>query len=231
MKIPPMRFGSRGKLRAFSLLELLTVIAISLILLVASGPSISAISGAGSVNKAASDLSLLLELARAQAMSRGTYLRVAIASVAPGAAMPEGGLVILPVFSPDGTLSLNTGADMADPGKWPTLTRPLVLKDFQIRDVLNVAMPDTSEDALPSSSNIDAFQRFVPGLGEVNFTGFIQFSPNGQSGVLSDAPARHIKIAVDKKGAQQGRNPAVLRLSGANGSVRIFRRDDQTTIQ
>ncbi len=128
MKVPPSvrTIAPRG----FSLIELLTVMAIIVILMVVAGPSISAISGSGTVNKAAADVQRTLELARLYAMSHQTYVRVGFSDIpdtTPG--VPEGAIVILPVASADGTLSATNMAA----SNWPALARPMVLKTFELR--------------------------------------------------------------------------------------------------
>lgn len=215
---------------AFSLVELLAVLAITVVLATVSAPSISALSGAGDVNKAASDFAQTLEMARSYAMSRQTYVRVAIADVAPGGAIPEGGTVILSISASDGTLTADTASDMADTGKWPSFGRPLVLRNFQVLDTLATTVPDTSADLTPSSSDIvttaQPLNRQVTGVGNLGFQTMVQFGPDGQAFVKKKMPARQIKIGLDKRGAQGKRNPFLLRLSGNNGRVHILRKED-----
>lgn len=212
---------------AFSLVELLAVLAITTVLMVVSGPSLSALNQAGSTNKISADLSGLLELSRSHAMSRQTYVRLAIANVSPGTAkMPEGGLVILPLSSAEGTLTAGSPADMTDAAKWIALGRPLLLENFDMVDTLDATSPDTSGDMLPSSSDIGqgtGVCRQVPGFGDLTFEAFIQFEPDGRAGVDRGTPARQIKIALDKRGGQAARNPVIIRLSGNNGAVAVLR--------
>jgi type II secretory pathway pseudopilin PulG len=214
---------------AFSLLELLAVVSITMVLMVVSGPSISALSGVGGVNKAAADLAGALELARSQAMSRQTFVRVALADIAPGSVLPEGGVVVLVLSSADGTLVTADSASMSDSSLWPALGRPMVFRNLEIRDELNAGTPDTAHDSLPSGTNLTAgtpVRRVVSGLGEVSFTSVVQFDPTGQACVLKDIPARQVKIALDKRGALGGKNPVIIRLSGHSGGVRILRAGD-----
>lgn len=220
MKFPTLRQASG----AFSLLELLAVIAITVTLMVVSGPSLGALNTAGGVNRAAADLAGVLELARSHAMARQTHVRVAFADLAPGGRIPEGGVLLLVLASADGTVS---SSDMADSGRWLATGRPLVLRNFEIRDLLNAATPDTSGDALPSGSDLSVVSlvREVAGHGVVTFDAFLQFDPGGQAAVKSGVPARHVKIALDRRGPQGGRNPVIVRLAGNNGAVNILRAD------
>lgn len=215
---------------AFSLVELLVVISIALTMAVVSGPLIGSLTGAGSTNRAATDFARTLELARGYAMSHQTYVRLAIGDVPKSAITPEGATVVLALFSADGTLTADSATDMANETTWPILGRPLVLRHFEVRDALNASAPDTSDDMVPSDSNIagadTALTRQVADLGSLEFRSFIQFQPNGQAYVERDTPARQVKLAVDRRGAAGGQNPFILRMSGSNGSVRVLRKED-----
>lgn len=228
MKLPP-RFCVASP-RAFSLVELLAVLGITLILATVSIPSLGALSGAGDVNKVASDFALTLETARSYAMSRQTYVRVAIADVAPGGVIPEGAIVVLSMSASDGTLAADTAANMADVAKWPAFGRPLLLRNFQVLDALKTSVPDTANDPTPSSGDIvtlaQPLNRQVAGFGGLSFQSMVQFGPDGQAFVKKSMPARHVKIGVDKRGNQGKRNPFLLRLSGSNGRVHILRKED-----
>jgi len=194
------------------------VIAIMAMVMAFSGPAIQALSGAGSVNKAIGDVFGVLQNARAYAMATHTYVRVAVGKVDsnPGTANPA--TVFLTILSKDGTL------DVADMATWPTLGKPLVLDNFLVDDTIVGTSPDTKDDVLPSKSDISAFSRAVGGRNVSFNAGFIQFSPNGEARVTLAQPARYIKIAMDKPGAQSGRNPFILRLSGINGAVTVLRK-------
>lgn len=208
---------------AFSLVELLVVIGIIAILSAALGPAISSLSSAGSVNKAVADLERTLDLARLYALTHQTFVRVAIADV-PGAT--EASTIVLVIAPSDGTLDAESKADMEDPAKWPALNRPLILKNFQINDALNATDPGTSTDALPSASDVASFSRKVPGVTASDFAACIQFNPSGQASVNKGVPARYVKIGVDKRDAQAGKNPFIIRMVGSTGAIRVLRKED-----
>ena len=98
--------GGRGNAaRAFTLIELITVMTIILIMGSLARPMIGALMGSNTVDKAIADLSLTLEQARAYALANNTYVRVGFGSapVSSGSTMPA--LVAVCLAPPDGTLS------------------------------------------------------------------------------------------------------------------------------
>jgi len=215
-----------------SLIELLAVMALIAIMAVFTGPAIRAVSGAGTTNKAISDLSQSLEFARTYAMANRTFVRVALASVPAGGDRLLPTTVVLPIYSADGSLDADGATGMADAGIWPALDRPLVLEDFAVTDSLNAALPKTSQDAMPSESDITSFSRQLGGLGAVTFTEFVQFLPNGEARVIRDIPTRFIKLGYDRpkvpggSGTGLGANAFILRISGVTGNIQVLRGED-----
>jgi prepilin-type N-terminal cleavage/methylation domain-containing protein len=224
----PLQTSLRHK-AAFSLVELLAVMAIVVALSAVSVPAFQSVKGGSSVNKAMADLSSTLELSRTHAMANRTYVRVLLAEVPSGGSRLLPQLVVWPVYSANGTAS----GDMTEAVEWPALNKPLVLDDLKIFDTLDgVAPVNTSADVTPMGANLQGAKmadvlRQVPGRGVLNFTGVIQFSPTGEARVSFEEPARHIKIAIDQPQADgaagRKKNPFILRLSGMNGSIRVLR--------
>ena len=212
--------------RAFTLVEILTVISIMAIMIAVSGPAIRGLTGANTINKAASDISQTLELTRSQAMAGRTPIRAAIGELPPAPGRITPSTVVLILRPADGSLEADTPADMANAAKWPLLFKPLVLENLVVRDDLNATDPDTAADANPADSDIGAFTRTVPGLADVKFTTFIQFDPSGEVRVRKGEAVRHIKLALDRPAPQDDKNPFLLRLSGINGTVRVLRKEN-----
>lgn len=238
--ICPLRRTAKA---GFTLLELLTVMAIVAILTTVTLPALQSLYGAGNVRKAIGDFSGVLQEARTYALANHTYVRVAIAQIStPSAAHPTPTSIILLLSSCDGTLSAGSAtpslSDMADPAKWPAIEPPLILADMLIYNTINGDAPDTSQDSYPSQSSVGSMTRAVSGFpsgasGPV-FSSFIQFNPAGELSVLQSVsstsdPARHVKIAVDQPSTPTNastprlRNPFILRLSGVNGSIIVLR--------
>lgn len=223
------------RLSAFSLIELLAVMAIIVTLSAVSVPAIQSVKGGSTVNKAVADLSSTLELARVHAMANRTYVRVLLAEVPAGGNQMLPQLIALPIYAANGT----AGGDMSVLNDWPALSKPLVLDDLKVFDTIEGSAPVvTSSDVTPMGTNVQGtimspVSRQVGGRGALTFTGVIQFSPTGEARVSFDEPARYIKIGVDQPqtgNATSGRkkNPFILRLSGMNGSIRILRAGELT---
>lgn len=236
---PPRKIPSLSRRRsclrgasAFSLVELLVVVGIiSILLVMGAGPALNSISGAGSVNRAITDVSGSLEFARAHAMANNTYVRVAIATLGSSATSPGPRTVLITIASADGTLETASATDMQNPERWPMLGRPQVLDNILVFDSIDGSTPDTSSDRLPSESVIPSFSRNVGGGSSPDFQYFIQFSPNGEAGIGHAYPERHVKLAFDQPnpgdiGSPRDQNPFILRLSGINGTVTLLRKGE-----
>lgn len=218
--------------RAFSLIELLSVMAVLAVLSAVTLPAVQSMRGAGVINRAISDLSGTLEMARAHAMANRTYVRVLFASLPAGSGRVNPGTVALVIRSADGT---SADQDMSDPSLWPALSRPLVLDNLGISDgVQGAGRYSTAADATPSGENIGgvampSFQRKVSSLGQVTFDQVIQFGPSGEARVSFDQPSRHISLAVAQRGGDgdsfRSENAFILRLSGVNGTITTLRDD------
>ncbi len=85
---------------AFSLIELLAVIAVIAILAVAARPAFNAIAATRGVGQAAHEISAILELARAEAVTRQTYVWVGLQTATNGGVSE---VIAAAVSSRDGT--------------------------------------------------------------------------------------------------------------------------------
>lgn len=232
----PLQISSRQHRRstAFSLIELLAVMAIIVTLSAVSVPAIQSVKGGSTINKAVADLSSTLELARTHAMANRTYVRVLLAEVPAGVNQMLPQIIAQPIYSANGTAS----GDMSVATEWPALSKPLVMDDLSLFDTMDGSAPvNTSSDVTPMGLNVlgakmAAVSRQI-GNRNLNFTGVVQFSPTGEARVSFDEPARYIKIALDQPvagntTAGRKKNPFILRLSGMNGSIRILRAGEMT---
>ncbi len=205
--------------RGFTLIELMVVVAIMALMMALSGPLISSLSGANSVDKAVTDLSNTLEQARAYAMANSTYVRVGFGTVAKSSSSPIPLFVVFCLYSSDGTLSVT------DMTQWPTVGRPLVLSNFNFNNNLVTNSADVTPGT-PSAPSALSFTRAIASLGSITFNGCIQFSPNGTAQVVASTPARFIAVAIDRPAPLEGKNPFVLRLGGLTGTIEVLRKEN-----
>ncbi len=203
---------------AFTLVEMMVAMVLIALLSVLSRPAVSALSGAGTVNRAIGDLSGALDLARAYAMAQSTYVRVGFSYV-PAAEGAQ--TVVLTLYSRDGTLDASDAEGMAS-AAWMPAAKPLLLRNLCVNDALGAV-----NDATPSATTIPAFVRSVPGVGSVSFTSCIQFDPSGEARVQLSGVSRFIKIGMKRSlGSNNDANPFVVRLAGVSGAITILRKEN-----
>jgi len=214
--------------RAFTLVELLTVIAVIGLMMAAVVPAFNGIKGAGDITKAAYDISGTLEQARAYAMANNTYVFVGFAeqdgvdATQPGI----GQILVMAMGSNDGTRSFGgTGT--------PNLTALT-----KLRRIGNMHMEDTlpnsgalTRPVVPDSCRVGngaflARDSFVS--SGYQFKKIIQFDPRGMASIQSDTASvsQWMEIGlVAAKGhtAADAQNCAALVLDGVTGSAKIYR--------
>ncbi|HEY0257243.1 MAG TPA: prepilin-type N-terminal cleavage/methylation domain-containing protein [Candidatus Methylacidiphilales bacterium] len=196
----------------FSLIEMLTVIAIISVMVAISTPMAASLLNGSTVDKASVDLVRTLEEARAFAMAHSTYVRVGFGT-APTSTTPLPALVVVCLYSPDGTL------DITSMSQWSQMKLPLTLSNFSFNDSLG-----TATDVTPDTTNLTPLTRSVGQMGSVTFNSWIQFNPLGAAQVNVSTPVRYIKLPLDQSGAQSGKNPFVIRLAGLTGAMQILRK-------
>ncbi|CAN5719782.1 hypothetical protein BH09VER1_BH09VER1_34610 [soil metagenome] len=228
----------RNDRRAFSLIELLSVMAIIGMMTVAVVPAVNSIKGGSTLTKTAYDISGVLEQARAYAMANNTYVFVGLTEVnasnsdsALGQQPGTGRVVLVAAGSKDGTRSFGTGnsnlvalskvrrfdnihLDSAPPNTG-NMTRPAVAAGYQAGS--------------PSFAAESSFQWPLSGASaNYTFTKIIQFDPRGTASIQSSsrtipqwleiglAPSRGDTVVAEANGA-------ALLLDGVTGSVKIYR--------
>lgn len=198
--------------RAFSLLELLAVVAILSLLLAMAGPAINSFATFGATNRSVADLTSLIEQARAVAMAKNTYTWLGLV---PSSGAGKEGVTAQLLLSPDGT---GTGANAVP------LTKKILLNQVKLDD----AVPSLgSESSRPTASQM------LPSNG-----GWLIFSPTGDvqastaanssldtlpSFVAGAAISRWIEIGLNSYTARQG-NETALQVSGLSGKMMVYRR-------
>lgn len=216
----------------FSLIELLTVMAIISIMTAAVIPAINAITGAGDLGKAATDIGSVLEQARSYAMANNTYVFIGVSEV-DGAAEPgassasgTGRVIVVAAGSKDGTSDVSA-ANLVALSKLRYFNN--VHLDAAVTTAGNMARP-AATDNLGSNSFVAEGSLNWPlsGTPRYTFTKIIQFDPRGTASIQSSASdySRSMEIGLAQaRGnvAINSANAAALILDGVTGSVKIYR--------
>ena len=226
------------KQSGFSLVELVTVIAIIAILTAAGAPALSAIVSSGNANQNISQLSGILEQAREYAVAQHTYVWVAFS--APTTTTGSKQVSVAVVASTDGT---DPGASdwqdypygqVPSPGQTLTLVNKIVtLKELSLEGAnslkpstlpQNPAVADPT-NSLAGNSGSGFFNIALPGQSSLTaFSQAIEFTPSGQAR-NSSSPVDIIDVDVQpQKGTvDDTKNVAVLRVSGLTGETAVYR--------
>ena len=199
--------------KGFTLVELLVVLAIVGILAVLAVPSVPSLSNSGSMNQAASGISLLLDQARAYAMAHNTYVWVG--------------------FSPNTTQQLTVGVVAGTTGNVSDLssvTNCIPIRKLQTYNHVNLANisgltgMSTNVDDI-SASQVGTFQQ-TGGGSTVTFTNVLQFNPQGEA-TIDKAPGSSHWIQIGLQPVRGGNasdpNVAVIQVATLTGQVNIFR--------
>jgi len=198
---------------AFSLVELLAVMAVMGVLTAASTVAISSMSKAGNMNQTASSISLLLEQARAHAMANNTYVWVGFAQNAI-----TSNLTIGVVAGTTGQQSDLTNA------KYIPLFAPKTYNLISLKSGLSVASLTQSGDQGSdiSTSTLANFQQRTDGT-TITLSSVIQYNPRGQACLASSGGASHgIQIGLQPNHGGGG-DIAILQIATLTGQVQVFR--------
>ncbi|MFV0417082.1 MAG: Tfp pilus assembly protein FimT/FimU [Chthoniobacterales bacterium] len=204
-------FVKRQRQRAFSLTELLVVIAVLAVLAVFSAPTLSSLLDGSKVNRVAGDISLLLEQSRTAAMARNTYVWV-------GFTDDTDDLSIAAVAGTTGQ------ADDLSTGNITPVEKVRTYEDFRTAQVTGLEGMETGGNDIDDSL-ISPFTQTTGGTS-VSFTKVLRFSPLGEVSIGQSRLSRCIDIGLlpVKNGEVKNENPIAFQVSGLTGQVRIFRK-------
>lgn len=210
----------------FSLIELLTVLALVATLAVAALPAVSSLAGTRGVSRAAYDVSSHLEQARAYAMARGTFVWVGLANMRN----PDTGSLAVTAFA---FASRDGSSDQSAQNLVP-LSKPV--------EVPNVALADVSQQAFASrrsGNNVlqvtdlpvanETFP-FPTQFSTISGLRVVQIRPSGEAevqGAQKDWSAfRWLEIGLRQARGEtisEGPDGAAVQMAGLTGQVQVFR--------
>lgn len=237
----PILAGLAGKrhgraLRAFTLVELLTVIAIMVLMIAAAGPVASSISGGRDVSTNAYNISGALEEARTYAMANNTYTWVGVAEEngdsSTAGATGVGRIIMTAIASLDGTKDA-----LGDPTRLALISRLTRCNSVQLISTKGAAgdttwpTPDNGYQAADTSFVVSGKQFKYPltGTAIYTFNKLIQFNPLGEASKPGASPSPWIAIGFRQIRGSDGSkgndaNGVGVYVEGLSGRVRIFRK-------
>lgn len=226
--------------KAFTLVELLMVMAIICLMLVAIGPSLSSLSSSSYANSI-SQIAQAFDLARQHAMAKNTYVWVGLYNGNAGSAGPYVALCV--VESKTGTDLLDptpnavqlpsgtTGTNYTTVQKTKRISQMQLLDPGVITQTQIPSLPILSVPAVGLTNTVGAsFQITVPpppspyNPNEI-FDHIVEFKPNGEACVLTSQPGASPSLVgeIELGLKQWPRNqPAVIRLNGLTGLATVY---------
>ncbi|HET6410278.1 MAG TPA: prepilin-type N-terminal cleavage/methylation domain-containing protein [Chthoniobacteraceae bacterium] len=198
--------------RAFTLVELLAVIAVMVILMALSAPLVGSLRSAGNMNQSVLEVSMFIEQAQAYAMANNTYVWVGFRE---DATKPS--VTIVAVAGTTGVVS-----DIDNASTRRVVNKPQEHYNLRLHDV--TGLPGMAPADSVSTSDIKTFLHKV-GASSVTFEKVIQFSPHGGARIKPTAISRWIQIGLQPMNGNtpNDKNMAALQIAGLTGQVRVFR--------
>ena len=241
-----------SKVRAFTLTELLVVVAIMGLLAALSIPAMQSMAGAGKFNQAVSGIAGLFELARSQAIAQNTYTWVVLYQTDPSkystADNNSGNEVFATAYlSNDGTDPFAGGTATA--ATFPAGTVPgattLLIPITRFLNFKQTSLVLDSSVPLPNISTNNVYATNAPNFQYSNFKvgngvtttlgssgtaikayGIVEFTPSGAARISSSLVESIWLGLYPLKGktTSVSSNVASLRINGLTGLVTVYRK-------
>jgi prepilin-type N-terminal cleavage/methylation domain-containing protein len=218
--------------KGFSLLELLTVIAVISILMATSTSFIPSLLKSNQVDANVSTLSGIFEQAREAAISGNTYVYVVFTG--PLTTTPAGGLAVAVIESQDGTDALN---NFAYSGPINAANDLMLLHKVQGLSAIKL-LTQSQTEALVSSLSISSVPSISPagatmpstlnltlaaGGSSYTFTQGVMFKPDGEALVSTTTWNDLVEFGLQPLQSATASNVAVMRLTRLTGRLTVYR--------
>lgn len=218
--------------KAFSLVELLTVIAVMSLLVSVAVPAVTSLAKGNQMNQSLMEIAGTLDQARQYAISHNTYVWVALRPNPAGASGEELSVVLL---------ASKTGTDPSPWANYGTVPNAQIDLIGRPRTFSQIRLEEAAtfrDDKIPgltgkSGVTLDntpangtaVFGVKVPGVASpVNFTRVIQFTPGGEARVSSSViDVIEFGIHPTRGTVADNNNVAVLRVNGLTGQTTVYR--------
>lgn len=207
------RCAATGK--AFSVIELLMVVAVMSVLLALTVPFTSAQSTSGRLNDAILGSSLMFEQARAHALSNRTYVWLGFND------NPASGTLTIAVVAG----ASGSEGDIHSAATFRPLMKPKTFRNIRMSSVTGLAGMSDETDSVENSTIVNFHQ--VVGGHPMTFTQVIQFTPSGGVQIDNEAVSRWVQVGMQslRGTVADPNNKTAFQIAGLTGQVRIFRND------
>ena len=199
----------------FTIIEILTVLAVASILLSLSVTAFQSLSRSSGLTAGVSNLSSLLERAQVYAMANSTYVYLGLDTTTS-----PGDMEVSTMFSP--TADSTTTSNLLPVGKSVILSKINLSTALQVQSHVTGAATGTSVvDA--AASQIHSIQMQAGGKTYTcNYV--IKFAPDGTATAQTNGISRWIQIGLTPNAvASSSPNMALIQVTGLTGCVQVFR--------
>jgi prepilin-type N-terminal cleavage/methylation domain-containing protein len=216
--------NSPARLRAFTLLELLTVMAIISVLLVAVRPAVSSLSMSGSFTNSMNQVAQAFDLARQRAISKNTYVWVAFHEGVDNK-VPYLDVCVVESKTGTDTLAWNGSATLPSDPNFTLVQRTARIPQLdlvpagQVTEAQIPSLPSLNESPSDMAKTVSfRFDAAKSAWSGADFDHVVEFTPSGEARI-SKGLVGYIEVGLKHWPKS---TPAVIRLSGITGLSTVY---------